>query len=150
MNAKEYLSQSYRLDNMISSNLKEIERLKDMAESVSGVSLDNDFVQTSKNIEPYFVNCLSKIDFLKHSIDEEVSLLIELKKQIRDTILQLGNADERMVLMYRYIDNLTWEKIAEEMDADPKTVWRWHKSALDHIVVPKNPIAIRHMTETPI
>ena len=87
MNAKEYLSQSYRLDNMISSNLKEIERLKDMAESVSGVSLDNDFVQTSKNIDPCFVTCLSKIDYLKHSIDEEVSLLIELKKQIRDTIL---------------------------------------------------------------
>lgn len=37
--------------------------------------------------------------------------MVELKKQIRDTIMSVGNTDEKMVLVYRYIQNHTWEQI---------------------------------------
>lgn len=111
MEIKEYLSQSYRLNQQIESNLLEIERLKEMSLSVSAICYDREVVQTTRSTEAYFVKCLAKIDELSLEIDEEVKLMVELKKQIRDTIMNVENIDEKMVLVYRYIQNHTWEDL---------------------------------------
>ena len=52
------------------------------------------------------------------------------------------DTDERMVLRYRYIHNMTWEQIGSELNADKSTVRRWHGNALAHVVLPDNPIKI--------
>lgn len=147
MKAKEYLSQSYRLDQRIASNILEIERLKEMSYSVSAICYGREVVQTTRSTEAYFVKCLSKIDELRYEIDEEVKFLVKLRKQIRDTIMKVSNTDEKMVLMYRYLHNYTWEKIAEELFADSRTVRRWHKLALENVEVPENPILISDMPQ---
>lgn len=142
MKVKDYLYQSYRLDQRISSNLLELERLKEMSISVSAINYDKDYVQTTRNTEAYFVKCLAKIDELRSEIDEEVKLMVELKKQIRDTIMQVTNTDEKMVLVYRYIQNHTWEQIGETLHADARTIRRWHCKAIQKVVLPENPIVI--------
>jgi|SRR3712207_1237409 len=142
MKVKEYLNQSYRLDQRISSNLIEIERLKEMSLSVSAICYDREVVQTTRNTEAYFVKCLAKIDELRCEIDEEVKLMVELKKQIRDTIMSVGNTDEKMVLVYRYIQNHTWEQIGEKLNADARTIRRWHGKAIQKVILPENPIEI--------
>ena len=61
---------------------------------------------------------------------------------MRDVIAAVSDTDERMVLRYRYIHNLTWEQIGDELNADRTTVYRWHNLALRHVILPEKPIRI--------
>ena len=79
-------------------------------------------MQTSRNTDAPFVRSVFKIMELEDKINAEIDNLVELKKQIRSVIDEVANTDERMVLRYRYIHNLTWEQIGDELHADRTTV----------------------------
>ena len=141
MTNKEYLRQAYRLDQKINSDIEEVTRLREMASSISSPVL-GDKVQTSRNGEAPFVRSIEKILMLEEKIDREIDLLVDLKSQMRDVIAAVPDTDERMVLRYRYIHNLTWEQIGNELNADARTIRRWHGSALVNVVLPDDPIKI--------
>lgn len=141
MTAKEYLSQAYRLDQRIDSNIAEITRLREMACGISSPSWEEE-VQTSRNTDAPFVRCLEKIMDLEKVVNSEIDTLVDLKRQIRTTVDTVANVNERMVLRYRYIHNMTWEQIGGELNADERTIRRWHKAALSAVVVPTDPIRI--------
>lgn len=141
MTAKEYLSQAYRLDQRINSNIEEVTMLREMANSISSPSW-GEKVQTSRSTEAPFVRSLEKIMDLEDIINKEIDTLICLKKQIRTVIEAVQNTDERLVLRYRYIHNCTWEQIGNELNADARTIRRWHGEALLKVKVPENPIVI--------
>ena len=101
-----------------------------------------DRVQTSRPTEAPFVRSVEKILTLEKTINAEIDLLVSLKEQMRGVIAAVPDTDERMVLCYRYIHNLTWEQISDELDESVSTVKRRHKSALEHVVLPKNLIQI--------
>lgn len=141
MTAKEYLHQAYRLDHKISSDIEELARLREMSVSISSPKL-GERVQTSRVAEAPFVRCILKIRELEEKINAEVDLYVDLKSEIRSIIERVENTDEQMVLRYRYIHNMTWEQIGDELHADSSTVRRWHGAALQHVVIPENPIVI--------
>lgn len=141
MTAKEYLRQAYRLDQKISSDLEEVASLRGMSASMSSPQL-TERVQTSKNTDAPFVRALEKIMDLEERINKEIELLMELKKEIRVVITTVEDTDECMVLKYRYVHNYTWEQIGNELHADARTVRRWHGKALQHVIMPENPIMI--------
>ena len=142
MTVKEYLHQAYRLDQRIKSDTLEAQNLREMAGSVSGLRYDVDRVQTSKNTDAPFVRALERLCELENKVADELALLSDLKKQIREVIETVPDTDERMVLKYRYIQNMTWEQIGNELFADRTTVYRWHGSALQHVQMPEHPIEI--------
>ena len=141
MTIKEYLKQAYRLDHRIDSDLAEMDRLRAMAESVGAISWEEKF-NPNRSTDAPFVRSLEKVWDLEQKINAEVDKLINLKDQIRTVIDGVENSDEQMVLRYRYIHNLTWEQIGDELRADARTVRRWHGSALQHARLPENPIII--------
>jgi DNA-directed RNA polymerase specialized sigma subunit len=141
MTNKEYLRQAYRLDKKINSDIEEVARLREMAGNISSPVL-GDKVQTSRNRDGLFVRNMEKILLLEEKINREIDALVDLKSQMRDVIAAVQDTDERMVLRYRYIHNLTWEQIGNELNADKSTIRRWHGSALAHVVLPENPIKI--------
>ena len=141
MTNKEYLRQAYRLDQKINSDIEEITRLREMASSISSPVL-GDKVQTSRTGEAPFVRSVEKILMLEEKINREIDILVDLKEQMRDVIASVPDTDERMVLRYRYIHNLTWEQIGNELNADARTIRRWHGNALLHVVLPETPIKI--------
>ena len=141
MTNKEYLRQAYRLDQKINSDIEEVARLREMAGNISSPVL-GDKVQTSRNRDGLFVRNMEKILLLEEKINREIDALVDLKSQMRDVIAAVQDTDERMVLRYRYIHNLTWEQIGNELNADKSTIRRWHGSALAHVVLPENPIKI--------
>ena len=141
MTAKEYLSQAYRLDQRINSNLAEIERLRQIAMSISSPVL-GEKVKSVRSVDPPYVRYVHKIMELDAKINSEIDLFVSLKEQIRTVIDGVTNADEQLVLKYRYIHNYTWERIGEEMNADPRTVRRWHYEALQAVRLPDEPIVI--------
>ena len=81
MTAKEYLSQAYRLDQRINSNIEEVTMLREMASSISSPSW-GEKVQTSRSTEAPFVRSLEKIMDLEDTINKEIDTLVCLKKQI--------------------------------------------------------------------
>ena len=141
MTAKDYLKQAYRLDHRINSDLAELERLRLMACSIRASGLDEHY-NPNRAAEAPYVRRLERIWELEKAIDNEVDLLVDLKEQVRGVIDMVSNKDEQMVLRYRYIHNMTWEQIGDELHADSRTVRRWHGSALTHVVLPENPITI--------
>lgn len=141
MTTKEYLRQAYRLDLKINSDIEEVARLRDMATSITSPVL-GDKVQTSRMGDAPFVRSVEKILLLEERINQEIDTLVDLKEQMRGVIEAVPDTDERMVLRYRYVHNLTWEQIGNEMNADARTVRRWHGNALLHVVLPENPIRI--------
>ena len=52
------------------------------------------------------------------------------------------STDEQLVLRYRYIHNCTWEQIGNELNADARTIRRWHKDALQKVKIPPDAIEI--------
>jgi len=141
MTAKEYLSQAYRLDQKINSHIEEVSRLRSMAQGIASPGW-GEKVQSSRKTDAPFVGSLEKIIALEHTIDAEIDALVDLKQEIRTVIEAVTNTDWRMVLRYRYIHNCTWEQIGMELNADSRTIRRWHDEALKRVVVPENPIQI--------
>ena len=144
MKAKEYLHQAYRLDKRIQSNIEEMERLRELSTSVSSPSW-GERIQTQRHTDALFVRYLERIEELQIKINDEVDNLIALKAEIRDVINKVMDIDERLVLRYRYVHNFTWEQIGDELNADKSTIRRWHGNALNHVIVPENPITIQKL-----
>ena len=144
MKAKEYLHQAYRLDKRIQSNIEEMERLRELSTSVSSPSW-GERVQTGRHTDALFVRYLERIEELQIKINDEVDHLVALKAEIRDAINEVMDIYERMVIRYRYVHNFTWEQIGDELNADKSTIRRWHGNALNHVIVPENPITIQKL-----
>ncbi len=141
MTARDYLKQAYRLDHRINSSIAEIERLRQMANSI-GASGYEEHRNPNHPTEAPYVRRLERIWELEKKIDAEIDKLVDLKEQMRCVIEKVADPDEQMVLRYRYIHNMTWEQIGDELHADSRTVRRWHGTALTHVVLPDDPIII--------
>ena len=96
MNAKDYLSQAYRLDEKINSDVEEAARLHEMATSIGSLAY-GERVQTSPTGDAPFVHPTEKIELMEIQIDQEVDLLVDLKYQIRTVIAAVENKDEQLV-----------------------------------------------------
>ena len=88
------------------------------------------------------MRCIMRVMELEEKINAEIDRLVALKEQMRGVIDTVRDKDEQMVLRYRYIHNMTWEQIGDELHADKSTVRRWHGSALQHVIMPEEPIVI--------
>lgn len=64
---------------------------------------------------------------------EKITEYLTAKKKIEAEIETVEDEQLRCLLRYRYIDHLTWEKIAEKMDYSHRQLMRKHKRALDVI-----------------
>lgn len=136
MKAKEFLRQAYRLNELINSDLEELQNLRDLSRSVSSPVLEEK-VNGTKSTDPPFVRYVGKIVDLEKQIQQEVDCLIKLKTDIREAINQMEDVDEKLLLRYRYINFLNWEEICVNLNVSMRTVHRLHSSALQHLKVPK-------------
>lgn len=142
MIAKEYLKQAYRLDQRINARIKEKSEIYQLACSVSATTFEEKIHSGTRNNEAKFVKRLEKCYLLEAEIDAEIDMFVDLKRQMREVIQELESIDEQLVLMKRYLLGNSWEKIAEELHADVRTVYRWHTKALKNLKLPENPIEI--------
>ena len=134
MTAKEYLSQAYLLDQRINSHIEEAARLRELAMNLRSPGLGPNY-DASQSTEAPFIHPLEKVLELEEHINAEVDELVELKAQIHRVIEMVEDANERLILRYRYLDNMTWAKIGTAMNADTSSVRRWHNNALNHISI---------------
>lgn len=136
MTAKEYLQQAHRLNELIDSDAQELEHLRELAGKIGGSNF-GERVQTSKSGDPPFVRYLGDIIEMEGKLQRELCELVVLKKQIFSALEKMDNRDERLLLTYRYMDNVSWEEIAGNLSVSMRTVHRIHSSALQNFQVPE-------------
>ena len=136
MTAKEYLYQTYRLDELIKSYQRELASLKELALSVGSQNTSKDVVTVSKDNSANFTRTVEKIADIELIISKEIEHYISVKKEIHAVIEDVEDNDEKLCLRCRYIEFMSWEQIADKMHYELRTVFRIHGKALNHIKIP--------------
>lgn len=136
MTAKEYLRQAYRLNELINSDLEELEQLRALSTSISSPNMSGMPSSGSRNTEPAFAKAIMKIIDLEKKVNDEIDRYVDLKAEIRETINQLSDNEEKVLLRCRYINFCTWDVICEKLSVSMRTVHRIHASALQNVKVP--------------
>ena len=108
-----------------------------MSSSIGSFDYSKDRVQTSPSGDAPFVNQVMKIIQLEEEINADIERMLNLKKIIRDSINQVEDANEKLLLRCRYLNFMTWDEICFEMKYSIRTVHRIHQAALDNFVVPE-------------
>ncbi len=135
MTAKEYLRQTYRMNEQMNSYLQEIEELRELSMRISGSNF-NECITHTKSTEPQFIQCIDKLVDMEHDLACKIDHLIALKAKISTAIDNLSNPKEEILLRYRYINHYSWEKIRMLMNVSNRTVHRIHSNALKNFIVP--------------
>jgi len=130
MNVKEYLSRYHNTELKISRLQVEVEEYIRLANSIPGINFDQIRVDGTKSLEAPFEKWIRK------ALDNE-NLIVDLKRrlpiikgEIISVIDELEDTELRKVLIYRYIDWLSWNEIAVKMFVSVSTLKRWHIKAL--------------------
>lgn len=137
MTSKEYLQQAYRLDELIESDKKERDALRELSTSLASQDTSRDVVMHSGSSAASFTKIVDKIADLEAKINEEIEQYIALKADIRSVIDAVSDKDEKLCLRYRYIEFLNWEQIAEKMNYSLSQTTRIHGRALQSVIIPK-------------
>lgn len=138
MNTVQYLKQLYGLNDLINSCLQELGNLRALCASIASPKLSGMPPSATKTKDAQFTVCIQKIIDLERTIDEEIDRYVDLNKEVRETINQLYNVKEKLVLRMRYIHFLSWEEISEKMGYSVMQVHRIHDRAIKKIKIPKN------------
>jgi RNA polymerase sigma factor (sigma-70 family) len=136
MSPQEYLSQAYRLEQRIRLDMEELEELRVLSASVSSPGFEQHYNPNQPTDAP-FVKTLRHLWNMEQKVSDELNELIRLKEEIQTTICSTGDVDERLVLIYRYLRNMSWTEIGEELNVNERTIRRWHHHALEHLTVPE-------------
>ena len=137
MTSKEYLMQIYNLDHKIYMMQLEVEEYRRLADVIPGGNYDKPFVKPSnRNTEAPFVKWINKALDKEKEIEKEIERLNNLKIEVTSVISQIDNGNYRMVLMLRYLKSMKIEEIAETMHYSIPSIKRWHREALEALVVP--------------
>lgn len=137
INAKQYLRQVWRLDNMINAKLEQLDMLKSMTTKVTS-TLTDIRVQESKSPDRVSELICKMIDFDKE-ITCDIDRLIDLKAEVMRKIDSISDEDYRLLLTLRYLNFKTWEQIAVEMNYAYSWVHKVHADALNEFdkLIPK-------------
>lgn len=135
--AQRYLSKAHRLDQRIQLDQAELDNLRELASSVGSPGFDEHYNPNHASEAP-FVETLEKIWEMERKISREMDRLISLKQEILSVLARVPDVDERLVLTYRYLRDMSWTEISEELGVSDRTIRRWHDRALSHVVVPES------------
>ena len=126
--AKDYLSQIHKTDALINRLVNTVSTLRSSLTSIS-CELKQDKVQTSgpKNT---LEETIAKIIDLGMDINARIDELINLKQSAFNLIKRVPDLDQQNILIARYIQNMKWDLIADEMDHEIRWVYKTHGKAL--------------------
>ena len=134
MNAKEYLSQAYRIDQRINSKLAQVMALRDLLGKVTGTLSS---APKSATPNPHSMeDTIAKILDLESEINDDIDALVDFKAEIMRRIKRVDNMEYQTILELRYLCFKRWEDIAVELGYTQRHMLRMHDLALQSICVP--------------
>ena len=128
MTAKQYLGQVERLNKMISNKLSEIYQVKSMALNISVLN-EADKVQTSGS-KDRIGDMVSQMVYLEKEAQEYVRIYTDFRRTVIKQIDLMPKENHYKVLFARYIENKTFDVIADELGYSWRQIIRIHGAAL--------------------
>lgn len=126
--AKEYLSQISKIDALIQRLANTVATLRSSLTSI-GCDLNPNKIQTSGS-QSTLEEKIIKIVGLEEDLDRRIDELISLKQETFSMIKRIPDLDQQNILIARYIQNLKWDSIADEMKHEVRWVYKTHGKAL--------------------
>ena len=131
MNAEEFLSQAYRIDQQIQSKVAQLDRIRACAYG-SGIRFGDVKVQTSgppNRVEESVLNIMEE----ERAINEEIDRLVDTKRQIREVISQVEDVTCRLLLEKRNLLFQTWIDICRDMNMSKRWAQTRYKEAVEMV-----------------
>lgn len=128
MNSKDYLSRAYRITELIGENMQELKKLRQMKDNLPS-SIGGGHRSNAENGAAYTRTVDRIIDFENQIISENAELL-DIRIETRKRINRVANSNLNLILKKRYLQFMTFEAIADEMNYSVRHVLRLHGQAL--------------------
>ena len=131
MEAKEYLNQVKKLDLQIRNKLIEKQQWKDIALGITA-NMDGERVQSS-GTKSKMSDAIEKCVDCEGQVDSLIDKLIDIKKDVIQTIERLDSPTEYDILHKRYIQFLSLQEIADYYNRDYGWATTTHGRALKNV-----------------
>ena len=128
MTAKEYLNRGYRLDCRINGKLAQMEQLRTMAQRITP-TYGGEVVSHSRNIRSH-EDIMIKIIDAEKELNAQIDALVDIKKELEQTIALVADEDCRILLELRYLSMKSWKDIGVALEKSKSHVFRLHNQAL--------------------
>lgn len=128
---KKYLQQIRLYDSHINTKLEDLHHLKEMVTKITP-TLKDDVVSGGGN-QDKLGDAIAKIVDLEAEIDRDIDRYVAAKQEISATLDKLTDPDQLQVLHKRYVQYMTWEQIACEMNMSYRNVCYIHGKGLQTV-----------------
>lgn len=128
MTGREYMENIRRVRRDVRLLMEQIERDSNLAQGVTAIRYDVDRVQTSPAGDR-MGDIVGRILETTNTLYDRIILLQGLEEEARAMLLKLDEEHER-VLVYRYVDEMSWTSVAEKMGYSEKHVFIIRDKAL--------------------
>jgi len=122
MEYKKYFLEIVHIDAMISARREQIKYLYNLLCRLKECGTGKDIRETAR-----------KIKLLHKTIAADIQRLTNLYRNIRQIILGIKNKEHMLVLEMKYLNMLSFDKIAEETGYSRRHVLRLHAKALEKL-----------------
>lgn len=128
MTPKEYLGQLRWKNARINSLLARRQRYRELATRRTAVYRDTPGGgrRSSSSVEEY----VCRIVDMEREIDRRIDEYVDLTREIETAIKSIPDERYRTILCFRYINEWSWVKIAQEMGYSPEWACTLHGRAL--------------------
>ena len=134
MSAKYWLRQVRFIDRRIDREMEQISRLRAKLEAGRLSNLNG----MPRGGSSDWTDTADRLIELEAKLNRRLRDMCDLKTAAIDAIDALPSTRQRDVLSLYYLNGMTWEQVAEELDLDVRWVYRLHGRALREIKVPED------------
>ena len=106
---------------------RRIERVRSEMMGVKGISYEDGDMPKAHNTEHDLSDYIVRIDDLIRDWQAAQERAITVMREVSATIDAIDHDQARRVLMLRFVDDYTYEDIAEMVSCDLSTVYRWKR-----------------------
>lgn len=125
---RRYIEAQHRIDD----KTEEIERIRQRL--YPGSQKLSDMPGGGKRSD--WTDTIAEIIEIENGIKDEIAELTNVRQSVLDAINAVEDDRYRVLLEKRYINDKTWQTVADEMHIDYLTTWRWHCVALSMVEIP--------------
>lgn len=126
---KRWLNRGYRLQN----NIKALEQAKQKAWEITTGTTSVLCERVQESHGNAAENKMTAYLQYVNQIEQSKTKLFIVLSEIENTIMRVDNTILRSLLTYRYLDFMTWESIAVEMNYNIRHLYNLHDRALKEI-----------------
>ncbi len=133
---KEELLKYRKISHEIDLLKRQLEKVEPeyTTDSVTGSYVDFPFVQHNIKISGYDTDTYKKrIANIKRRLSKNLNELMEEKDKLTEYIYSLDDSSLRQILIYKYIDGLSWMEIGNKMNYATSTVRLKHDTFMKRL-----------------